>query len=178
MKSALQTFGLIIYAIVAITVTVLLLSYNDYNCSEIGGRTFFVVKDRVFEPDYQKGDLLIIEQATDREIFKGDNIFLYKVLSSQEYELVRGKLLDKVQRGAHISYSIEEFGDFDSSYLIGKEDNTVVVRGLGSILSFLQSQWGYLFCIVIPTLLLFLQEVFELFLELKYGGKEKEAKEE
>ena len=178
MKTVLQNILLVAYAIVAIAVTVLLLSYNEYKCSEVGGSTFYIVSDRSLEPTYQKGDLLIIENATDREIFVGDNILLYKVLNSEQYELVNGKLLDKVQRGSHISYSVEEFGDFDSSYLIGKENNTVVVHYLGTILGFLESQWGYLFCIVIPTLLLFLQEVFELFMELKYGNvNEKEAKE-
>ena len=40
-----------------------------------------------------------------------------------------------------------------------------------SVLSILESKWGYLFCIVIVSLLLFLQEVFDLIIEIKYGSK-------
>jgi len=183
MKSFFENVFIVVYAIVAISVTVLLLSYNQYNCSEIGGKTFYIVNDRALEPIYQKGDLLIIQNATDREVFVGDNVLLYKVISSEEFEIVNGKILEKIQQGSHISYEIEEYGKFDSSYLIGKENDTIVVHNLGTILGFLESQWGYLFCIVIVSLLLFLQEVFDLFMELRYGddekkNDEKKAKEE
>ena len=33
--------------------------------------------------------------------------------------------------------------------------------------------WGYLFCVVIVSLLLFLQEVFELSMEIRYGREER-----
>lgn len=175
MKSFFENVFIVVYAVIAITVTILLLSYNEYNCSEIGGKTFYIVQDNSLQPDYQKGDLLIIQHASDREIFEDDRIFLYKVLSREEYEVVVDKLESKIQQGSHISYELESYGKFDSSYLIGKESDVIVVHKLGTILAFLQSQWGYLFCIVIVSLLLFLQEVFELVVELKYGSeKDKE----
>ena len=37
MKKFLGTVLFGIYVIIAIAITVLLLSYNDYNCSELGG---------------------------------------------------------------------------------------------------------------------------------------------
>ena len=43
MKRVLGSILFVIYSIIAITVTVLLLSYNDYNCSEIGGYTVYIV---------------------------------------------------------------------------------------------------------------------------------------
>lgn len=36
MKKVLGSIVFVIYAIIAITVTLLLLTYNEYNCSEIG----------------------------------------------------------------------------------------------------------------------------------------------
>lgn len=181
MKNVLENLFIVVYAVIAISVTILLLSYNEYNCSEIGGKTFYIIDDRSLEPTYQKGDLLIIQKATDREVFVDDEVFLYKVLSSSEFEVVNGKITDKIQQGSHISYTVEDQGNFDSSYLIGKENDTIVIHGLGTVLGFLESQWGYLFCIVIVSLLLFLQEAFELFMELRYGNTEndeKKAKEE
>ena len=62
MKKVLGTIFFVIYAIIAIAVTVLLLSYNDYNCSELGNYTLYIVKDDSLEPNYKKGDLLIIDR--------------------------------------------------------------------------------------------------------------------
>ena len=97
-------------------------------------------------------------------------MFMYKVLSSQEYEVITAKLDKKLQQGRHLVYSTTEDENYASDYFIGKADDTVVISGWGYLLSLLESKWGYLFCIVIVSLLLFLQEAFELAMELKYGG--------
>ena len=50
MKRTIGAILFVIYAIIAITVKVLLLSFNEYNCSEIGGYTVFIVGDDSLEP--------------------------------------------------------------------------------------------------------------------------------
>ena len=115
-------------------------------------------------------------------------MFLYKVLNSQEYELVNRKLENKVQQGTHITYMVDKpvdpsnVTDLESSenlesyaidYFVGRTSDTVVIEGWGYILSLLESKWGYLFCVVIVSLLLFLQEVFELSMEIRYGREER-----
>lgn len=188
MKKILGSILLVVYSIIAITVTVLLLSYNDYNCSEIGGYTVFIVNDDSLEPEYKQGSILLIKKTSDKNVQKGDNMFLYKVLNSQEYELVNRKLENKVQQGTHITYMVDKpvdpsnVTDLESSenlesyaidYFVGRTSDTVVIEGWGYILSLLESKWGYLFCVVIVSLLLFLQEVFELSMEIRYGREER-----
>ena len=171
MKRALGAILFVIYAIIAITVTVLLLSFNEYNCSEIGGYTIFSLDNDGLEPDYEEGSILIVKETNDKHVQIGDEIFLYKVVNSQEFELVNRKLVDKIQQGRHIVYQVEGGEYYDTTYFIGKADDaTVIGSPWGTILSILESKWGYLFCIVIVSLLLFLQEVFDLVIELKYGG--------
>ena len=170
MKKKLGAVLFVIYSIIAITVTVLLLSYNEYNCSEIGGYTVYIVKDDLLEPEYKQGSILLIKHTSDRNLQEGDSMFLYKVINSQEYEVITAKLNKKVQQGRHLVYSTTEEETYANDYFIGKTDETVVINGWGYILSLLESKWGYLFCIVIVSLLLFLQEAFELAMELKYGG--------
>ena len=46
-------------------------------------------------------------------------------------------------------------------------EDTKVIKGWGTLLSILESKWGYLFCVVIVTLLIFLQQVFDLIIEIK-----------
>lgn len=174
MKKVLGTIFFVAYAIIAITITILLLSYNEYMCSEINGYTLYIVKDDTLEPDYIKGDLLIIRQASDRNIEIGDKLYLYQNVTSSEYYVKYGELTDKTVQGNRTIYTIDGQYQFDSSYLIGKEDGTLVYHKLGTILGLLESRWGYLFFIVIVTLLLFLEELYELYIEIKYGEHEED----
>lgn len=177
MKRAVGTILFVIYAIIAILVTVLLLSFNEYNCSQIGGYTVYIVNDDSLEPEYEEGSILLIKETSDKHVQVGDEIFLYKVINSQEYEFVNKTLKEKAQQGRHIVYEVEDGENYDSTYFVGKAEDTIVIKGWGRLLEFLESKWGYLFCIVVVSLLLFLQEVFDLIIEIKYG-KTKATNEE
>ena len=171
MKRAIGAILFVLYSIVAILVTVLLLSYNDYNCSEIGGYTVYIVNDDSLEPDYKEGSILLVKSTNDKHVKIGDSLFLYKVINSHEFEFVNRTLEAKVQQGRHIIYDVNEDETYATTYFVGKADDTIVIEGpWGTILSILESKWGYLFCIVIVSLLLFLQEVFDLIIEIKYGS--------
>ena len=176
MKKVLGTILFVVYAIIAITVTVLLLSYNEYNNSQLGGYTVYIVKDDSLEPQYKQGSILLIKSTTDKNVQVGDDLFLYRVLNSQEYEVVYKTLTEKAQQGRHVVYKIGEDESYASDYFIGKGSDTIVINGWGYVLGLLESRWGYLFCVVIVSLLLFLQEVFELVMEIKYGGGKKKKK--
>lgn len=177
MKRAIGTILFVIYAIIAILVTVLLLSFNEYNCSQIGGYTVYIVDDDSLEPKYKEGSILLVKETNDKHVQVGDEIFLYKVINSQEYEFVNKTLKEKAQQGRHIVYEVEDGENYDSTYFVGKAEDTIVIKGWGRLLEFLESKWGYLFCIVVVSLLLFLQEVFDLVIEIKYG-KTKATNEE
>lgn len=171
MKRTIGAILFVIYSIIAIAVTVLLLSFNDYNCSEIGGYTVYIVKDDALEPEYKQGSILIVKSTSDKNLQVGDELFFYKVINSSEFEFVSRTLEAKKQQGRHTIYDVTEDETYDFTYLIGKVEDTIVIEGpWGTILSILESKWGYLFCIVIVSLLLFLQEVFDLVIEIKYGG--------
>ena len=202
MKKVLGTILFVVYAIIAITVTVLLLSYNDYNNSVIGDYTVYIVTDELLsyndynnsvigdytvyivtddslEPEYKQGSILLIKGTNDRNVQVGDELFIYKVLNSSEYEVISTTLQAKTQQGSHTVYIVDNEESYASDYFIGKVDDTIVIEGWGYILSLLESRWGYLFCIVVVSLLLFLQEVFELVMEIKYlNQQKKKAKEE
>lgn len=177
MKKALGSILFVLYAIIAITVTVLLLSYNDYNNSELGGYTVYIVKDDSLEPKYKQGSILLIKSTNDKNVQSGDEILLYKVINSQEYEVVDRTLQEKSQQGNHIVYIVENEESYANDYFIGKTSDTVVIEGWGYVLNMLESRWGYLFCVVIVSLLLFLQEVFDLVMEIKYIGSKKKKKQ-
>ena len=170
MKRKLGAVLFVVYSIIAILVTVLLLSFNEYNCSEIGGYTVYIVNDDALEPEYEENSILLVKGTSDKHVKVGDEIFLYKVIDSQNFEFVSKTLENKKQQGRHIIYEVEGGEYYDSSYFVGKAEDTKVIKGLCWVLTLLESKWGYLFCIVIVSLLLFLQEVFDLVIELKFGS--------
>ena len=171
MKRTIGAILFVIYSIIAITVTVLLLSFNEYNISEIGDYTVYIVKDDALEPKYKEGSILLIKNTNDKHVEIGDEIFYYKVLNSQEFEFRNDTLQRKTPNGNRVIYNVLEGDNIPNDLFVGKAEDTIIIDGpWGTILSILESKWGYLFCIVIVSLLLFLQEVFDLVIELKYGG--------
>ena len=171
MKKIVGAVLFVVYSIIAIAVTVLLLSYNEYNISEIGGYTVYIANNDALEPEYEQGSILLIEDTSDRHVKVGDEIFIYKVINSQEYEVIIRTLASKTQQGSRIAYTTTTGEIYSNDYFIGKVDDVTVIQSpWGTILSILESKWGYLFCIVIVSLLLFLQEVFNLVIEIKYGS--------
>ena len=172
MKRTIGAILFVIYSIIAITVTVLLLSFNEYNISEIGDYTVYIVKDDALEPKYEEGSILLIKNTNDKHVEIGDEIFYYKVLNSQEFEFRNDTLQRKTQQnGNRVIYNVVEGDNIPNDNFVGRAEDTIIIDGpWGTILSILESKWGYLFCIVIVSLLLFLQEVFDLVIELKYGG--------
>ena len=83
MKKVLGGILLVVYSIIAITVTVLLLSYNEYNCSEIGGYTVYIVNDDSLEPEYKQGSVLLVKHTSDKNVQSGDSMFLYKAINNK-----------------------------------------------------------------------------------------------
>ena len=177
MKKVLGTILIIIYAIIAVTVTILLLSYNDYKVSEINGYSICIVKDEKLEPTYKKGSLLIAKKTDKESVKKGDHILVYKNISNSEYEIKNREVKEILKEGNHIIYLVDEDEQYDSEYLISKDSDIKSYEKIGTILGILESRWGYLFLVVIVSLILFLQEVFELVMEIKYGNMENEEAE-
>lgn len=178
MKKILGSIVFVIYVAIVLTVTILLLSYNEYMCSEINGYTFYIVRDDMLEPDYVKGDLLIIKHVSNKNVDIGDKLYFYQNVSNNEYYVKFGEVTGKDQQSNNrVIYTIDGKYQYDSSYMIGKEEGTLVYHKIGTILSILESRWGYLFFVVIITLLLFLEELYELYMEIKYGNEITKVKE-
>lgn len=165
---------IVAYAIVAIFVTILLLSYNDYRCSELGGYTFILVTNDELEPNYNEGDLVLVKETSAKKIQPGDNIFLYRNITSSQFEIKYAKVLlvDDKYGEDNIQYILEGNTVIAHKDVIGSEENVTVVPHLGTVLSILESRYGYLFLIVVVSFIAFLYEIYELIMEIKYGEKE------
>ena len=172
-KKFLINVLIVAYAVVAVTITILLLSYNQYHCSEIGGYTFILVTDEELEPNYNEGDLVLVKETKAKNIKPGDYIFLYRNISSTQFEIKHAKVLlkDDSKGENNVSYVLEGSVVVDHADVIGSAERSKVVPHLGTVLSILESRYGYLFLIVVVSFIAFLYEIYELIMEIKYGDR-------
>lgn len=183
MKKVLKVIGIIfasIYAVVAITLTVFLLNYNKYNITEINNKSLIIVRDEELKPDFQKGDLVIVNRDANRDIKVGDKIFFY-----DNYKEIISVNLATVLEKEKITNNETTFivdGDYavSSEYVIGTARTSKSYSKLGTILSVLESRFGFLFMIIFPILILFVYEIYVVIKELKdskYDDLKEEVKE-
>ena len=173
---------LTVYLLVAVFLTACLLTYNDYKISVFGDKSFVIVKNNDFEPDYKKGSLLIITKNNNDDIKVNDEVFFYNTYKNQ-VSVSHSKVV-KVEKvhATETTYTLD--GDFpiSSEYVIGKADTTKVINNVGTYMSALESRWGFLFMIVLPISVLFIYEIYIIVKEIvrpeEENEKTKEVKDE
>ena len=166
MKRTLGNLVVIIYVIVAITVTLCLLNYNEYNVTVFGNNSLILITDDSLSPDYVEGDLVIAKKEKLDEIEEGDKIFFY---NENDIKLGEVKQINKYE-GISSTFILDGNHQIVEDDVIGSEDNVKVYHNLGKILSILESKWGFLFLIIFPSVLAFLHEIFQVVVEL--GNKD------
>lgn len=172
---------IVVYAIIAITVTILLLSYNDYQKSVIGDYTFIIMEDdELEEAGYPEGALVLVKETKAKNINEGDHIFLYRNISTSQFEIKYAQVIMKdTSGGEHATqYVLDGNAIVDHEDVIGTTKHIKVIPHLGTILSILQSRYGYLFLIVVVSFIAFLYEIYELIMEIKYGEREEDEEYE
>ncbi len=136
---------LVVYIVIAIIVTVGLLSYNEHNLTQLGDKVYIKLKDKI--GDYNKGDLLIVRDTDD--YVAQDNVFYCK-LKNDECVVSYG-VIETMMSGTPTIWGEET----SRKLVIGVDKDVTVVPVMGSILSVLESRIGYLCIIILPILLAF-----------------------
>lgn len=172
---------IVVYAIIAIAVTILLLSYNDYQISVIGDYTFIIMEDDELEEEgYPEGALVLVKETKAKNVNEGDHIFLYRNISTSQFEIKYAQVIIKDTSGGEYAtqYILDGNAIVDHEDVIGTTKDIKVIPHLGTILSILQSRYGYLFLIVVVSFIAFLYEIYELIMEIKYGEREEDEEYE
>lgn len=179
MKKVISNIIFIFYLVVAIFVTVCLLSYNDYKITDFGETSLIIVSDKKMQPDYNKGDLIIVAESDEMEV--GEKVFYYDTYSQQiKVKLGTIEGVEKISE-TQINYIVDD-GEhkISSEYVIGPESEASVMPNVGTILGILESKWGFLFLIVLPALLAFVNQAMVVASGIKEAKQEakKEPKKE
>lgn len=155
------------YILVSIFITVCLVNYNDYSIAVIGDRSIITADDNSLNPDFKKGDLLVVKKNDNEDVKINDSIFFYN-----NYKNVVSVNMAKVTNSRRINdmeYTFTVDGDYDisSEYFIGKVDTTVKYDKIGRIYDIFTSRYGYLFIFILPILCLFIYEIVAVVREFK-----------
>ena len=59
----------------AIVMTFLLLNFNNYGVTEVGDTSIVIIKDKIANENYKKGDIILVEDKPMKSIQVGDELF-------------------------------------------------------------------------------------------------------
>ena len=150
-----------------ILMTSVLLSKNKYGYTQFGKYTISSV-DLVSErgiKDAKDGDLLIVKNSNDIKV--GDVIYYY-VVYNESYVIQSDPVINVESDDFSSVYTIDRGGNMTiaSSRVLGKERK--IYHGLGRILAVLESKLGFLFLVLLPVLVIFIYQVYELIIIFRY----------
>ena len=67
------------FFVFVITMTLMLLNFNDYGVTQFGNKSLIIVRDKVSNNNYKLGDLVVVESMKLDELEKGQEVFVYRV---------------------------------------------------------------------------------------------------
>lgn len=140
---------------------------DDQSVSRILGYTPMTVESDSMKPTFCKGDLIFIKKCDTSKLKEGDIITFHTIIDNQ-YAL-----------NTHRIQKIDEVNGVRSYTTIGDNNNGVAdqhvisdgdivgkyvghISNLGKVMNFLSSSMGFLIVIVLPMLLFFIYQVYNL----------------
>lgn len=140
---------------------------DDQNVASILGYTPLVVETDSMKPTFESGDLIFIKKCDTSKLNEGDIITFHTIIDNQ-YAL-----------NTHRIQKIDEANGVRSYTTIGDNNNGIAdqhvisdgdivgkyighVSDLGKVMNFLSSSMGFLIVIVLPMLLFFIYQVYNL----------------
>lgn len=159
------------WVIIAIFATVCLLSYNDYQISTFGKYSLIIINNKELREFYEEDSLVIVKKDNEENYKVGDKILFYSGNPEVINFINMGEITDiQTASGAQSSYLI---GDHKVSYddLIGKVNGSIVYKKVGLVLSVIESRWGFMFFVILPTIFLAVYEVYSIVNEVKNNSK-------
>lgn len=175
MKKVLETIKKILigiigtaYFIFALIMTILLLNFNDYGITQFGTKSLVIINDTIANENYKKGDLVIVEAQRVEDVEVGQEIFTYRIDSKGIPTINLGKVGEVYVDDDAIAFENGETYSMEFVAGVGTES----YEHLGTALSIIESQWGFLFIVLVPCFLIFIYEVYSLIVEIKYGAEE------
>ncbi len=158
----------VLYLVLEIFLAICLLNYNDYRITVFGNKSLLLLTEDLDEK-YKKNDLVIVTKGDGSEVKEGDSIFFYN--PGQNYTVNYAEVTSITPHANKTyTYKIGTTHNVYTEYYIGK--NTKVYKGLGGTMRLLESKWGFLLLIVLPTMIAVIYEFYAIIVEIIEFKKE------
>lgn len=171
-KRLITLIILVIFYIITIALTVYLLNYNKYGISQFGDSSILIIGKGLTSEKYHKGNLVIVENKELKDYNEGDELFVYHL---------DGKGGADVELGAigqvHLednAVTLQNGETYSSEFIMGTGVKTY--EDYGKYLGFISSKWGFFFLILVPNFFIFIFQLYNLIVEIKYGSDEETTK--
>ena len=140
---------------------------DNQNVANLFGYTPLVVESNSMSPTFKKDDLIFVKKCDTSKLEEGDIICFHTIIDN-EYALNTHRIQSIVENGEARSYTT--VGDNNNGvadqHIIS--DGDIVgkyvghISGAGKLMNFLSSSPGFLLVIVLPMLIFFIYQVYNL----------------
>ena len=173
----LWEFVEVLIIIYVIFITSCILCRNKLGYTQFSDMTFITVNDSntKFIQGSKPGDLLIV-RGQQTGLDKGDLIYYY-ITVDEKYVVRTGVIGSKTEDDYSALYVLndEEKTSVASNRVIGKYVSTH--PGKGRVLEVLESRFGFLFLVLLPILIVFIYQVYQLVIVARYEVVEDDEEE-
>lgn len=175
-------FLMVIIIVCAIGVTLISLTSDNNNVSKIGKYIPLNVMTDSMEPTIMEGDFIVMEEVDPESLEVGDVISFFA--TEQDQVIIKTHRIVEIDTSSGFK-SFTTRGDNNevndtvpvfSNDIVGKW-NDVKLTKVGKVLDFVSSKTGFLICIVLPLLILFVYQIYRfivVIMEEKANSKVKD----
>lgn len=172
----------VLIIIYVIFVTTCILSKNRYGYTNLFGYTLVSVHqdDEAYIKDSKAGNLLVVKN--DGNVSKNQYVYYYYADvadPNNEKYVVRGAFVtDTIKSDGGELYSLKDKEDpkISKARVLGNYSNQYAV--IGGVLEFLETRLGFLFCVLLPIMIVFVYQIYEFVVILNYDKADKIRKSE
>lgn len=172
----------VLIIIYVIFVTTCILSKNRYGYTNLFGYTLVSVhqEDEAYIKDSKAGNLLVVKN--DGNVSKNQYVYYYYADvadPNNEKYVVRGAfVIDTIKGDGGELYSLKDKEDpkISKARVLGNYSNQYAV--IGGVLEFLETRLGFLFCVLLPIMIVFVYQIYEFVVILNYDKADKIRKSE
>ena len=164
-KKVIGYILIVIFYAYALLMTVLLLNFNDYGITKINDTSIVIINDQISNENYKKGDVVFVEEQRLENLKVGQEIFTYRVNTKGNVEIEVGTIGEVYPKDLAISFENGEM--YEDKYIIGTKIKKI--SKIGNVLKVLESKWGFLFAVLVPNFVIFIHQIYNLIVEIKYG---------
>lgn len=162
----------VIIIIYVILITSFILCKNKYGYTQFGDYTLSNVTllDERNIQDTKKGDLLIVKNSNDIKV--GDLMYYYAAYN--DTYIIKSDVVRNVEEDDYSAlYTVGNEEDPDTiagARVLGKYANTY--HSIGGVISVIESRLGFLFLVLLPIMVVFIYQVYEFVIILRYEKTE------